>query len=198
MVEYIGGDKGCLDRLNASIAQSKLERHPKFVWCTNPTCGQGQVHTEEDPMVTCNHCHAQSCFVHRVPWHQDLTCEQYTIGANEEYIGTHTKRCPNPVCSLPIEKSYGCDYMMCRCGHQFCWACMADFSIIFQQGTDHHNLNCPHYNPTGAIANPPAPPRRNRQPAFRNRSRLVAAAKLLTRKIGRLVSSARGPSYRQI
>ncbi|ELU38401.1 IBR domain-containing protein [Rhizoctonia solani AG-1 IA] len=88
------------------------------------------------PIVTCSYCRAQSCFVHRVPWHENLTCEQYTIDANEEYIATHTKRCPSLTCGRPvrasvstqklcpikylqIEKSYGCDHMMCRCGHQF-------------------------------------------------------------------------------
>lgn len=31
------------------------------------------------------------------------------------------KRCPS--CYTPMEKNFGCNHMMCRCGTEFCWEC---------------------------------------------------------------------------
>ncbi|CAE7111729.1 unnamed protein product [Rhizoctonia solani] len=107
---------------NALLTQRELERDPNFRWCTNIKCGKGKIHDGNGPIVTCDHCHEQFCFVHRVPWHHGSTCEEYTIErekhANQQYLTTHTKQCPNPTCGLPIEKIAGCDHMTCRCRHK--------------------------------------------------------------------------------
>jgi hypothetical protein len=49
-----------------------------FIWCTSG-CGSGQIHSsgQEQPIVTCLHCSHRSCFQHRVPWHENLTCEEF-------------------------------------------------------------------------------------------------------------------------
>lgn len=49
-----------------------------YVWCTSG-CGSGQIHIEgtDQPIVACLHCGHQSCFHHRIQWHQNLTCEEY-------------------------------------------------------------------------------------------------------------------------
>ena len=36
------------------------------------------------------------------------------------------KRCP--FCSHPIEKSRGCQHMLCRCGNDFCWECLSPWN----------------------------------------------------------------------
>lgn len=37
------------------------------------------------------------------------------------------KRCPNPVCRVPIEKGDACRHVVCtRCQHHFCWWCLRD------------------------------------------------------------------------
>ena len=36
------------------------------------------------------------------------------------------KRCP--FCSHPIEKSVGCQHMLCHCGNSFCWECLSPWN----------------------------------------------------------------------
>ncbi|CAE7215475.1 unnamed protein product, partial [Rhizoctonia solani] len=150
------GDEERLNRYSSLVAQKELERHPNFVWCTNERCGKGQIHNQGDttPLVVCHHCHTYICFVHRVPWHGNLTCDQYSKHeienkASEEYINTHMKRCPNMGCKRPIEKIDGCDHMTCfrpgGCGHEFCWICLADYGLILREGNHKHTPNCPHF-----------------------------------------------------
>ncbi|CUA73528.1 hypothetical protein RSOLAG22IIIB_10865 [Rhizoctonia solani] len=200
VVQYIAEDAECLDRFNTLLMQRELERNPKFRWCTDPKCGQGQIHNEKGPIVTCDYCHTLSCFVHRVPWHHGLTCEQYTLKqeaqANNQYLTTYTKRCPNPACGLAIEKSYGCDHMTCRCRHKFCWTCMADYAPILREGNHHHNPTCRHYSANGANANARRRRRRPRRAGRGNRGRLVAMARGLKNKIVRLISSVRRIPFR--
>ncbi|CAE6516197.1 unnamed protein product [Rhizoctonia solani] len=178
----------CLDRYHTLRVQMDLRKHPNFVWCLDSSCGRGQVHNQgaAAPVVICGHCRARSCFRHQVPWHAGLTCEQYTNStkykqenhASEEYIAKHAKRCPNPSCRRPILKIDGCDHMICYrpggCGHEFCWACLAGYATIREQGNHHHEVGCPHYSEPPrripvqslenlrALARVPAPPTRAR------------------------------------
>ncbi|CAE6409166.1 unnamed protein product [Rhizoctonia solani] len=161
----IQNDRPLLDRYNQLVTQRNMERHPNFVWCQNPMCSRGQIHDKgaASPLVICRYCDARTCFTHQVLWHKGLTCRQYSIRAkrrqeihaNEEYIGAHTKRCPNPTCRRPIEKAQGCDHMTCRkpggCGHEFCWDCLADYGPIRLQGNHRHKPGCRHY--TGGSSN---------------------------------------------
>jgi ariadne-1 len=39
-----------------------------------------------------------------------------------DYINLNAKKCPQ--CRSDIEKNGGCNHMICRCGHQFCWVCL--------------------------------------------------------------------------
>ncbi|KAL5638029.1 hypothetical protein ACGC1H_002334 [Rhizoctonia solani] len=172
---YVREDPVCLNRYNTLVAQRELERQPNFVWCQNPRCGQGQIHSEGDasPLVICHYCHSSSCFTHRIPWHTGRTCEDYDlvilhereIQANEDYIESHTKQCPH--CSRPIEKITGCDHMTCLrpwgCGHEFCWTCLADYRTIFREGNHRHNPDCMYHTgnrssssiQTGCFLEPP-------------------------------------------
>ncbi|CAE6417559.1 unnamed protein product [Rhizoctonia solani] len=154
---YIRGDPGCLKRYHTLVAQRELERQPNFVWCQNPRCGRGQVHDKGDasPLVICHYCRSRSCFTHRILWHRGLTCEGYDLvilhgeemQASEDYIGKHTKQCPN--CRRPIEKITGCDHMTCLspwgCGHEFCWVCLASYGDILRDGSHRHNPDCRYY-----------------------------------------------------
>ncbi|CAE6480090.1 unnamed protein product [Rhizoctonia solani] len=149
---HMCGNEEDLTRYNALVAQKELEQHPNFVWCTNGQCGKGQIHYEGaiSPLVICYHCHADTCFIHRVPWHNNLTCDQYSKHeeankASEGFIDMHMKRCPNMGCKRPIEKIDGCDHMTCRrpggCGYEFCWICLADYGPIRIEGNHKHNTD---------------------------------------------------------
>ncbi|KAF8603503.1 hypothetical protein BDV93DRAFT_523278 [Ceratobasidium sp. AG-I] len=156
-------DKLCLARYETLLLRRMLENEPNFVWCKVATCGWGQVHESGDdaPIVICQTCQARSCFTHDVPWHTDLTCDQYDTQqaeqereaqaniASEEYIQQNAKVCPNEACKRKIEKIDGCDHMVCRrpvgCGHEFCWACLAEYAPIRNEGNHHHKPDCRHY-----------------------------------------------------
>lgn len=49
-----------------------------FVWC-RAGCGSGQVHAagRHQPIVTCIQCNHRFCFVHKVTWHEGMTCSDY-------------------------------------------------------------------------------------------------------------------------
>lgn len=56
-----------------------LNEDPNFVWCSNPRCEEGQVHTSgpKSPMMTCKKCRTRTCFTHQRPWHEGMTCFEY-------------------------------------------------------------------------------------------------------------------------
>jgi hypothetical protein len=66
----------------------------------------------DNVIVTCHHCGTKQCFLHRIPWHEGLTCEEWdqqqrTITSqqeqkSEEWIQTGTKPCPGPGCGRRV------------------------------------------------------------------------------------------------
>ncbi|EON96989.1 putative ibr domain-containing protein [Phaeoacremonium minimum UCRPA7] len=55
-----------------------MSESPHFIWCT-AGCGSGQIHDSgsQQPIVACVKCGARSCFHHSVPWHENLSCDEY-------------------------------------------------------------------------------------------------------------------------
>jgi len=58
-----------------------------------------------------------------MPWHTDLTCDEYEEEqrerrmqeeASERLVDETSKACPNPKCGIHIEKTTGCDHMTCK------------------------------------------------------------------------------------
>jgi hypothetical protein len=62
-------------------------------------------------IVTCYNCHQKICSIHKVQWHEGLTCKEYDlrIDPNDEssrrWIVENSKKCPN--CPYQIEKNDG-------------------------------------------------------------------------------------------
>ncbi len=76
---------------------------------------------------TCPRCQFQICFDCLMPWHPYVRCEE----AAEEQIRTWAKGrdcCRCPACHVLIERIDGCNHVTCKCGHEFCWLCGADYS----------------------------------------------------------------------
>ncbi|KND94057.1 hypothetical protein TOPH_01193 [Tolypocladium ophioglossoides CBS 100239] len=65
-------------RYEALALRAAMSQADSFTWCTSG-CGSGQIHESgrEQPIVTCLHCHHRSCFQHNVPWHENLSCDEY-------------------------------------------------------------------------------------------------------------------------
>jgi hypothetical protein len=110
--------------LNEVATRKALESHPRWVWCLSPTCSAGQIFphaTKQSPKVTCVECGAQSCFLHRIPWHEGFQCGEYddrhpnaqSIRSSEERIKRMSKKCPTRRCGWRIQKDGGCPNMIC-------------------------------------------------------------------------------------
>jgi hypothetical protein len=115
-----------LNRYDLKSTISAFDHDDSFIYCLGPGCPSGQVHFEQDaqPIVTCNFCQFRTCFTHKVPWHDPLTCSQYDEQkkdrkeqeeASEKLIAETTKPCPSIECGWKIEKNEGCDHMTCVC-----------------------------------------------------------------------------------
>src|SRR4051794_25589686 len=93
--------------------------------CSSPTCNSGQIHPDgaRNPIMRCTACSFRTCFTHKVPWHNGITCENYDMFhqsqqeqevASEGYLKKHTKICPNTSCGLHVQKIDGCDHIYCE------------------------------------------------------------------------------------
>jgi hypothetical protein len=150
----LAGDQKLLDRYDQYVTHQQLEKMDEFIWCANPKCNAGQLNAggRWNYIVTCFACHQKTCFTHRVQWHDGRTCEEYDLKIalddvlSRRWIVEHSKKCPK--CPFQIEKNDGCDHMTCiKCRHEFCWACLADFQPIRQDGNHRHKNTCKHYAP---------------------------------------------------
>ncbi|KAF8075981.1 hypothetical protein FPV67DRAFT_1469945, partial [Lyophyllum atratum] len=90
-----------------------LDRHPQdFRYCSTP----------DWTMLKCPSCFAELCSSCHIEAHQDMTCEDRRIrkAQEEEMLNENwatmrgVKRCPS--CQVWIEKTEGCNHMICRCG----------------------------------------------------------------------------------
>lgn len=64
--------------------------------------------------------------------------KQYT---RQDSTFVSTKRCPK--CVFPFDKYGGCNYMVCRCGFVFCWACLRTYIG--------HGQQCPDISENGRV-----------------------------------------------
>jgi len=152
------------------LDQIVRSRSPNFRHCLGPKCGHGQVgyfvvfsfsgvcilpspsphplqiHNPAGPTVACEECEFSMCFLHQVPANGH-DCVQFEIQqvpvATMKLIESTSKKCPK--CHHWIEKNDGCDHMTCRCSHQFCWVCSADYDPIRKHGNSRHQVSCKHY-----------------------------------------------------
>jgi hypothetical protein len=150
------GDTILYERYTKFDLDRSLENNPEFIWCAHG-CGSGQLNegATMNKTVQCVNCHRLTCFTHKCPWHDGMTCEEYDMSltngvlhADHHWINEHTKKCPQ--CDYNIEKNRGCDHMTCfKCKHEFCWECLAPYSNIKQHGASLHNLSCKNYHAKG-------------------------------------------------
>lgn len=87
--------------------------------------------------ITCPSCGLQFCARCKVKWHEQVSCEIYeSLKAEEIHNETDMtlfslmsekkwRRCRN--CGWCIERSSGCNHMMCKCGKAFCFRCGASY-----------------------------------------------------------------------
>ncbi|CAN1246695.1 E3 ubiquitin-protein ligase RSL1 [Linum grandiflorum] len=78
----------------------------------------------------CPSCKRKMCVKCKCPWHEMMDCETYEAlnGQGEEEMLTWLaglkkwRKCPN--CKFYVSKGrFDCNYVKCRCGKAFCYAC---------------------------------------------------------------------------
>ena len=142
-------DTDLLDKYDTYLTNLLLEDMPEFVWCAHG-CGSGQLHLTDGSKVDCIHCGRSTCFSHRIPWHEGVTCDEYDESdlsndpKSKKYLKRFAKQCPK--CRAKIEKNDGCDHMTCsQCETDFCWQCLADFGSEKTLNNYKHQRNCIHF-----------------------------------------------------
>ena len=115
------------------ITNSFVECNSLLRWCPSANCGSAiRVQHAESRPVTCG-CKHTFCFACGNDWHEPVGCNllRKWIKKCEEDSGTsnwisaNTKECPK--CQTAVEKSGGCNIMVCRnsqCKTTFCWLCL--------------------------------------------------------------------------
>ena len=123
-----------------------VRTNPKqFQYCPTPDCQQiyrvspsqnDDADDNNDAVIfTCPSCLTPICTTCQTTAHDGMTCHVYRrVGTegDEEFRtwkrDNDVKDCPG--CSVPIEKSYGCNHMECRnCGTHICWVCLETFEV---------------------------------------------------------------------
>lgn len=96
----------------------------------------GSSSQSDNSCIECPVCQRFFCVGCGVPWHSSMSCEEFQSLPEEERdasdITLHRlaqnkrwKRCQQ--CRIMIELTQGCYHMTCRCGHEFCYSCGAEY-----------------------------------------------------------------------
>ncbi|TVY46806.1 E3 ubiquitin-protein ligase [Lachnellula occidentalis] len=132
-----------------------MKESPDTVMCLGRNCNKGQSHTDANPLMVCNSCGFQTCTAHKLPWHAGQTCDEFDMDESqlerlerEEATAKllakeQSKICPG--CHQGVTKEEGCDHMMCRCGHSWCFECMASWDNIMRIGETAHAATCSYH-----------------------------------------------------
>ncbi|KAL3718839.1 hypothetical protein ACJRO7_003878 [Eucalyptus globulus] len=118
------------------------------VYCPNPRCStlmskqevleysrSAFVGAERSGARNCMKCQFFFCVDCKVPWHYNMTCYEYqmsnaTATAGDAQLKSLARKrlwreCVK--CKNLVELAEGCYHITCRCGHEFCYTCGAEW-----------------------------------------------------------------------
>eukprot|EP00171_Calliarthron_tuberculosum_P019374 IDg19374t1 len=94
-------------------------------YCSNPACATPFDYEEggPGPCVICPLCDTATCAECIAPWHAKQSCaEARPDGALDALAAQRRwRRCPS--CTTLVDRVDGCNFVRCRCGTGFCYAC---------------------------------------------------------------------------
>ncbi|KAK6986412.1 E3 ubiquitin-protein ligase ari2 [Biomphalaria glabrata] len=140
--------------------EAEIETSLDTKWCPNPSCGRAiRVTPGNKPRqsvfdLVCV-CGQSLCFACLGKPHWPAKCEQAeeyaralpSLKPPQDVDSTDLQSPPVeypvleiwgkicPACKAFVEKMGGCDFVVCRCGHQFCWSCMKATVQTHNNGT---------------------------------------------------------------
>ncbi|KAF1913792.1 hypothetical protein BDU57DRAFT_456246 [Ampelomyces quisqualis] len=136
-------------RYDKLTTKAHHESTPDWRWCLARGCSAGQVHTAHTLRFRCKSCRKTHCVACGVAWHRGETCAQHQDrykaqdAASRRVVAQTTKKCPG--CACCIEKSFGCDHMLCsRCRLEFCWQCLTPYGKKGGVTRVGHRRGCEH------------------------------------------------------
>lgn len=97
------------------------------VYCPKTRCStfMGSLPSSSTREMTCQKCHAQACGICRGTAHVGKDCPQdkgcLEVREMAKRVGWQT--CPK--CMAVIQRVWGCNSMVCKCGTNFCYGCGA-------------------------------------------------------------------------
>jgi hypothetical protein len=100
--------------------------HPKY--CSLPTCSRFlPPNLYHNPSITCPKCRTRTCTLCTKAEHPGV-CKQDRDGIKVEKLAKRKgwKKCPG--CSQVVERTEGCLHITCRCGSEWCYNCLRDWS----------------------------------------------------------------------
>ncbi|PWA79282.1 IBR domain, Zinc finger, RING/FYVE/PHD-type, E3 ubiquitin ligase RBR family [Artemisia annua] len=122
--------KDILIKWDDVLCESIIPESDKF-YCPFPNCSTLLIKDDKSIRKTnCPVCKRSLCALCRVPWHSNLTCNEFkkldiSKKADEMAIAfakkNKWKQCPN--CNFFVEKAAGCSHITCRCKYHFCYNC---------------------------------------------------------------------------
>ncbi|KAL0426742.1 UNVERIFIED_CONTAM: hypothetical protein Slati_2849000 [Sesamum latifolium] len=143
--------KQVFDRWGDALCEAVILASEKF-YCPIKDCSallidDQSVENEVIMQSECPDCNRLFCVQCKVPWHSGMACSDFQKlkedeRSNEDIMLMNLAkskkwiRCPK--CKFYVEKSSGCLFMRCRCGHTFCYNCGA------QLLNEHYCRNCKH------------------------------------------------------
>ena len=147
--KYFSNDKILNEKLDKAIFKNFINRNEDLKQCPNPKChfyAKSTMHSARE--INCV-CGTTYCFKCSKDTHRPCSCEMFSSWLrlndsnknDDKWIEANTKECPH--CHQKIEKSMGCNYMLCNksaggCGFAFCYVCETDWA---KHSQDHFNCN---------------------------------------------------------
>jgi hypothetical protein len=126
------------DTIVTSIADSRAPHHDDAV--AGPDTGGGSANGRGARRMVCTECKHAFC-----AWHGDAHGDslracmafrlRHAFGDTRAkwYLARRTQLCPNPQCSVRIEKNGGCNHMTCsQCRAAWCWVCRGNLRYDHQ------------------------------------------------------------------
>lgn len=110
------------------------------IYCPNPKCGTLMSKAEFEISAqaaarTCMKCHHRFCINCKVPWHLNMTCSDYRRQNPYQCVDdpklkslvtqSRWRQCVK--CNHMVSLAEGCYHIYCRCGHEFCYTCGAEW-----------------------------------------------------------------------
>ena len=125
---------------NRSLNYYAQNNTDEVTFCPTPGCSYICFFDKDEFHLKCPLCKKEYCLKCQTEWHEFSTCQEYQSQKKEkendvkfeDYVkGSNFKQCPN--CKRWIEKTEGCNNMVCLCGNNFCYGCGKNQCICYSQ-----------------------------------------------------------------